>query len=384
MHSLHNIIMSNASVRYICSDRGQSAKLLEDVRYLAEAHGTHMDAGHQPNTNTNATSRPEEASDSTTHEHPSPDAGSSSSSESVWRPSLFPVGLGNGNDAASTDFSGLAKMEPKDIYCGECSDAFMHDPPRSSSAARRMKVRESDQVPLDFTLNFDTDKISSDSWNSRSNGTSNTSNSSSSSSGSSSYSSNSSSSSGRNDKGRDATSYSGTTGDRMKSKSMGCSRCGNCTEEADASGKAPFPSRDPLPQDPPSREQTDLAQVHLSRADRVMMNFRELLWYWREYYLRRGRDRLSIEFSSHIPFFQWSLLVGMSMSICTCTTHMSLFFVCYIFRCIKWDGMAFTYDAKIIIFHEMRQYYHNTLSRKSVKDFKHSFISFIAAFYVVI
>jgi hypothetical protein len=41
-----------------------------------------------------------------------------------------------------------------------------------------------------------------------------------------------------------------------------------------------------------------------------MVNFRELLWYWREYYLRRGRDRLSIEFSSHIPFHHWSELVG--------------------------------------------------------------------------
>ena len=42
----------------------------------------------------------------------------------------------------------------------------------------------------------------------------------------------------------------------------------------------------------------------------VMVNFRELLWYWREYYLRRGRDRLSIEFSSHIPFRHWNNLVG--------------------------------------------------------------------------
>ena len=42
----------------------------------------------------------------------------------------------------------------------------------------------------------------------------------------------------------------------------------------------------------------------------VMNNFRELLWYWREYYLRRGRDRLSIEFSTHIPFENWIDLVG--------------------------------------------------------------------------
>jgi hypothetical protein len=55
---------------------------------------------------------------------------------------------------------------------------------------------------------------------------------------------------------------------------------------------------------------TDTALPACSRSDRVMVNFRELLWYWREYYLRRGRDRLSIEFSSHIPFFQWNSLVG--------------------------------------------------------------------------
>jgi hypothetical protein len=42
----------------------------------------------------------------------------------------------------------------------------------------------------------------------------------------------------------------------------------------------------------------------------VMKNLRELLWYWIEYYLRRGRDRLSIEFSSRIPFRFWYHLVG--------------------------------------------------------------------------
>ena len=41
----------------------------------------------------------------------------------------------------------------------------------------------------------------------------------------------------------------------------------------------------------------------------LMRNFRELLWYWSEYYLRRGRDRLSIEFSCHIPFAYWLGLV---------------------------------------------------------------------------
>ena len=44
-------------------------------------------------------------------------------------------------------------------------------------------------------------------------------------------------------------------------------------------------------------------------GERVMINFRELLWFWREYYLRRGRDRLSIEFSSRVAFSYWLGLV---------------------------------------------------------------------------
>jgi hypothetical protein len=42
----------------------------------------------------------------------------------------------------------------------------------------------------------------------------------------------------------------------------------------------------------------------------VMVNFRQLLWYWTEYYFRRGRDRLSLEFSSHISFSCWRDIVG--------------------------------------------------------------------------
>lgn len=33
------------------------------------------------------------------------------------------------------------------------------------------------------------------------------------------------------------------------------------------------------------------------------------MWFWCEYYLRRGRDRLSLEFSSHIPFYAWHEVV---------------------------------------------------------------------------
>lgn len=60
-------------------------------------------------------------------------------------------------------------------------------------------------------------------------------------------------------------------------------------------------------EDPPISK-SDAADYDI-KAHRVMVNFRELLWYWREYYLRRGRDRLSIEFSSHIHFYHWDSLV---------------------------------------------------------------------------
>lgn len=42
----------------------------------------------------------------------------------------------------------------------------------------------------------------------------------------------------------------------------------------------------------------------------LFLNFRELLWYWGEYYLRRGRDRLSLEFSSRILYSEWKYVVG--------------------------------------------------------------------------
>lgn len=46
------------------------------------------------------------------------------------------------------------------------------------------------------------------------------------------------------------------------------------------------------------------------RRGDAMRNFRELLWFWGEYYLRRGRDRLSLEFSSHVRFPEWFSVVG--------------------------------------------------------------------------
>lgn len=53
---------------------------------------------------------------------------------------------------------------------------------------------------------------------------------------------------------------------------------------------------------------------HIHDEQYVFINFRELLWYWTEYYTRRGRDRLSLEFSTHVPFYKWKEIVGMYSS----------------------------------------------------------------------
>lgn len=39
-------------------------------------------------------------------------------------------------------------------------------------------------------------------------------------------------------------------------------------------------------------------------------NFRELVWFWTEYYTHRGRDRISLEFSSHTRFIEWRDVVS--------------------------------------------------------------------------
>lgn len=91
-----------------------------------------------------------------------------------------------------------------------------------------------------------------------------------------------------------------------RTSSRGRAHCATCLTGATAAAKAC--SDGDFQGDYAAKN--DSALPGRSRSDRVMVNFRELLWYWREYYLRRGRDRLSIEFSSHIPFFQWNSLVG--------------------------------------------------------------------------
>jgi len=38
----------------------------------------------------------------------------------------------------------------------------------------------------------------------------------------------------------------------------------------------------------------------------VLGNFQKLLWFWNEYYLLRGKDCLSLEYTSQIPFSEWT------------------------------------------------------------------------------
>lgn len=52
-----------------------------------------------------------------------------------------------------------------------------------------------------------------------------------------------------------------------------------------------------------------LSSILGDRTD-ILHNFRELLWFWSEYYTHRGRDRLSLEFSSHIRFEEWFTVVS--------------------------------------------------------------------------
>ncbi len=41
------------------------------------------------------------------------------------------------------------------------------------------------------------------------------------------------------------------------------------------------------------------------RGDNTLKGFYALLFFWREYYGKRGRDRINLEFSSHVPFSEW-------------------------------------------------------------------------------
>lgn len=54
----------------------------------------------------------------------------------------------------------------------------------------------------------------------------------------------------------------------------------------------------------------DLLQA-IEREKPCKENFRKLLWFWKEYYAFRGRDRLSLELSSRIPFREWAHVVDL-------------------------------------------------------------------------
>jgi len=56
------------------------------------------------------------------------------------------------------------------------------------------------------------------------------------------------------------------------------------------------------------REEEESYRVNkqpLSHA-RFTGNFQKLLWFWHEYYLLRGKDSLSLEYTSQIPFEEWT------------------------------------------------------------------------------
>ncbi|GAX21342.1 Trpc4-associated protein [Fistulifera solaris] len=54
-----------------------------------------------------------------------------------------------------------------------------------------------------------------------------------------------------------------------------------------------------------------IGKQHVGDRTDVLRNFREVLWFWSEYYSHRGRDRLSLEFSSHIRFQEWNHVVSL-------------------------------------------------------------------------
>ena len=54
-----------------------------------------------------------------------------------------------------------------------------------------------------------------------------------------------------------------------------------------------------------------LAAAPDASAAAARLNFRRLLWFWREYYGHRGRDRASLEQSSRLPFKAWAAVVDL-------------------------------------------------------------------------
>lgn len=63
-----------------------------------------------------------------------------------------------------------------------------------------------------------------------------------------------------------------------------------------------------------SRRDGGRRSTALTNETDVIVRFRELLWFWNEYYSHRGRDRISIEFSSHLHFNEWRSVVSVLAS----------------------------------------------------------------------
>eukprot|EP00026_Physarum_polycephalum_P006556 Phypoly_transcript_06604.p1 GENE.Phypoly_transcript_06604~~Phypoly_transcript_06604.p1 ORF type:complete len:536 (+),score=130.15 Phypoly_transcript_06604:135-1610(+) len=57
------------------------------------------------------------------------------------------------------------------------------------------------------------------------------------------------------------------------------------------------------------REEENAYKANLGKSvlpTSVLGNFQKLLWFWNEYYLLRGKDCLSLEYTSQIPFSEWT------------------------------------------------------------------------------
>ena len=54
---------------------------------------------------------------------------------------------------------------------------------------------------------------------------------------------------------------------------------------------------------------TDTITTTTNTGHDILYNFRQVLWFWVEYYTHRGRDRLSLEYSSHLRYDDWISVV---------------------------------------------------------------------------
>jgi len=53
-------------------------------------------------------------------------------------------------------------------------------------------------------------------------------------------------------------------------------------------------------------EESYRVSKHVITPTYVTSNFQKLLWFWHEYYLLRGKDCLSLEYTSQISFGEWT------------------------------------------------------------------------------